>query len=224
MATQFRHIAPDNWIYIADGGVESVYPYSWWITQEPTYTLPAPYIYREYIAGEGGYHRVHTDNTQFNAPEGFPWVAGDLYISKKAQYDAAYADFINAPVTLEEAKTLKINNLTTKWAEIRNGGVVYNTLIYPSHSTSFMRLNEDWLNTLRGWVLPVDYYVNTSDFTQIIFTQIDLENLLTKIQELYYLTNLNFDTHRANIMALTTVDAVEAYNITTGWETVPYTG
>lgn len=168
------------------------------------------------------FHEIYDSINMYPAPEGLPYGAGDLYISKKVIYDAAYSEYTNQPPTLEEAKTIKINSLLTKWEDVRAGGVIYNGNTYQSNQINFTRLNTDWLNTLRGISLPGSYYVNDINLNEISFTQMDLENLLCKIQKLHYLCNLNFDSHRANILALLTVEAVEAYIIDTGWEVTPY--
>jgi hypothetical protein len=229
MAKVFRYSFNEGgepWVRISNDDSEiyhneSAYPFSWFATQEPGYSLPAQhqYIYHEYY--QGNYNRAFTKTDQMEAPQGFPWAAGDIYISKKAEYDAAYALHINTPPTLEEAKTVKINSLIAKMVETKKGGVIFNSVTYDS-GINYERLNLAWLDTLRGNPLPIDFYINDINRNQITFNQSDLENLLSKIHELHYLCDLNFDIHFTNIMALTGIDFVEDYNINTDWVTVPY--
>jgi virulence-associated protein VapD len=219
MAQSFRHHT-DGWVAIANNDTEFMYPYAWWITQETSYTLPSPYIYREYI--KGSHHRVFTDIDQFLAREGFPWADGDIYIAKKSIYDAAYAAYINTPLTLEQAKAIKFSQLNTKFAEVLSGMIVYGGINYPSNETVYFKLfSECNLYTGLGSV-PIGYYILDENRNEVSSTLLDLQAIIVLIQELHHDSNLSYDIHYAAIDVLTDMELVNSYDVTTGWPTTPY--
>jgi hypothetical protein len=218
----FRHHKTDGWIAIANNDAEVMYPYVWWITQEPSYTLTSPYVYREYI--KTLHHRVFTDTDQFEAPDGFPWANGDIYIAKKNDYDAAYAAYITVPVTLEQAKAIKFSELFTQLIEVREGMVIYDTVNYLSDEISYLRLFSDCYLYTGLSAVPEGYYILDENRNQVASILSDLQSIVTLIQQLNHACNLTYDIHYDLIAALEDVELVEAYDITTGWPTVPYTG
>lgn len=224
MTKKFRHGVIDGWIAITNDDTETMFPYSWWITQEPSYTLASQYNYREYLAGVNGYHRVNEDGMQLQAPEGFPWLDGDTYISKKSIYEAAYAAYINVPLTLEQVKAIKFNDLLAKYAEVRSGKVTYGLVNYLSNNINYGKLfSECYLYTGLGSV-PIGYYILDEDRNQVSSVLADLQAIIVLIQKLHHECSLTYDIHYDAISALTDIALVESYDITTGWPTVPYTG
>jgi len=222
--SNFRHSKIDNIIFIGNTGSESIYRYDWWITQEPLYTLISPYIYREYVQGE--YHRVFTSDSQFEAPEGYPWGDGDTYISKKNDYDLAYAEFLDTPLTLAEAKTKKFNELKALMDEKMYGNVVFdkgdgdNTYMSDPVSFAYKYNAMQYYDHAGGF--PLDFSVLDANNQSIILTQINLTDLTYLIMELYEMCREPYVTHYAAISALTLISDVQSYDITTGWPTVPY--
>jgi hypothetical protein len=227
MAKTFRHNLANNYIWIDnDTGTESMYPYSWWITQEPGYTFPSGAAYLMYTEGGApGQSYMIKNGNQTGLPLD-PWPAADIYISKQALYDIAYADFLNAPTTLQQAKEQKVAQLLTKMVEKRQGKIIFSGNTFESGVVHYSRLKEerDYADYLTD--VPVGYYVN--DVTnpipvQVSFTYTNLKDLVAGIEKLYHECFLNYDTHYAAIQALTTISSVQAYDVTTGWPTVPFT-
>lgn len=220
MAQSFRFAKTDGWVFVANNDVESMFPFAWWTTQEPEYSLANPYIYEEYV--KNGYHYVTTGTTQSDSV--FPWAAGDTYISKKSNYDIAYAAYLNVPPDLATAKAQKVRELQTKMFEVRAGKIIYDTVTYPSNELFYQRLVTDNLHYTALAAVPVGYYINDAGnpIVQVSSDLTDLQTVVQIIQNLYYECWLAYDTHYAAIQACTTVGQVQIYNILTGWPTVPY--
>jgi hypothetical protein len=83
----FRH-HPDGLIYL--GNLEL--PLEFFVSQEPGYSLPAGAIERSYTQGD---RHVLFDRANQWAGE-MPWVEGDTYLAKTAQYQAAWDAFVEA--------------------------------------------------------------------------------------------------------------------------------
>lgn len=205
---------PDNDIKIDD----SVYPYDWWITQETEYALPDGMTSQIYV--QGSHHTLYDDNSQYAGE--YPWTDGNTYISNKSTYDSAYETYLEP--TLEQAKIYKIGGLKTKMAEVRAGKVVFNTQTYYSNDENYKRLFTEKDLFVYEEAVPGGYYVTDDEGDENSLTLANLQDLVALMQNLYYDCWLNYDDHYAAIMALTTVAQVEAYDYTTGWPTVPYTG
>lgn len=224
MAKTFRHSVTDGWIFIDNNtGVESKYPYAWWITQEAAYTYPSGATYLQYT--EGGTQSVNyycKNNSVFALPED-PWLAGNGYIAKQAVYDAAYAAYIGTPTTLAAAKAQKIAELYAQMEEIRAGQVIFGANTYESGFLHYRRLKEELSYSTYLTDVPVGYYVNDINDVQVAFTLANLQTLVGGIEKLYYLCYLQYDVHKAAINALGTINDVVAYDVTTGWPTVPFT-
>jgi len=218
MAKTFRYLKTDGWIAIANNDAEVLYPFSWWTTQEPGFSLSSSYVYEEYV--EGSYHRVFTTTSQEAAT--FPWANGDIYIAKKSIYDAAYADFIVTPITVEQAKAIKFRELRTKQLEIRRGEVIYSANTYPSDIVSYDRLLTQNLLFTAETEVPAGYYILDINREEISSNLIDLQTITQLIQQLFYACELAYDIHYAAIDALTTIEDIMAYDVTTGWPTIPY--
>lgn len=210
---EFRHVATH--IHID----ELYLPLSFFMTQEPLYNLPSPYIRRNYI--QPGFHMLSDGSTEIGGS--LPYTDGDSYIAKKALYEAAYYDFLNPEPTLEEAKIIRISETAAYSDNIKKGKVVFNGDVYLSVNIFMDRIKGEFQRYKRAGSIPGGYYVNEENDDQIPFTLLnDLSNLIDKILLLWYLCDVNEDFHRANINALVTVPAVQSYDFTTGWVLVPY--
>ena len=227
---QFRHNITDGWIYVDNGtGTQSIYPYAWWLTQEPAYTYPSGATYLQYITGDARLSYYVSSINQYSVTQSplptFPWTDGNTYISKQTAYDVAYAAYLAAqalPQTLSDAKIYQDGLVMNKYYSITNGGVIYDANTYYSDSKyAGMVFAETYLYTGIGSI-PSGYSLTNEDDVQIVITLVDLQAINALIQKLYSLCRINVETHIHNISLLTTIPAVLAYDITTGWPTVPY--
>jgi hypothetical protein len=223
----FRHCVTDGFVYVGNGIAQSVYPYLWWITQEPTYpTPPANAAYMQVNITTGANY-WSDGSTQKALPTGFAALAAG-YIAKQSVYDAAYALYINTPTTLIEAQAIKYGELDTKNVAIQDGHVIASTVgagnqEFFSDGDTFQDLSNELVLFTAAGDVPTGYTVSTVDYIAIACTLADLGAIVKLIQTLYYECRLTYDTHSKNIEALTTIAAVMAYDVTTGWPTVPFT-
>lgn len=211
----FRH-HPDDHIIIN----EVIFPLAFFELQEPTYTLPAPYISREYIQSPPS-HIFSDGQTQVDA--GLPYADGDTYISNLATYEAAYEEYLNPTPSLPEAKIIRIAEAAAYNRAKKTEKVVYSSDTYFSDEVFFYRINHEYQKFNRDGSVPGGYYVKDEDDTQVSLNLSQLEDLVDHLIDFYYECDKVFDTHEVNINALTTVEDIEAYNFTTGWPTTPYT-
>jgi hypothetical protein len=210
----FRH-SPDDIIFINTTSM----PLSFFLTLQPTYSLPVGSITRYYEQTVTHY----TSDGDNAFPQDIPYAIGDDSITNEVAYAAAFAASL-AAVSLPQAKLIRINEMLTYSGTIKSGNVIVGgyTFFSDPGNTLFELVNED-LTYTRAAALPVGYYVNDINYVQrTIATLADLEAIIDRIVGLYYLCDLNADVHRAAINALGTVSAVEAYDFTTGWPTIPY--
>ena len=196
----------------------SNYPLAFFLTVEPSYALPSgmtTQYYEQTVAWNISDNKTGYNNT-------IPWGVGDGYISNQAAYDAAYTSYLNSFITLEEAKITRINQMLAYANGILTGNVIVNYYQYFSDEAFLSKLiNEDLSFTRLG--LPVAYYVNDYQYDHVtIGTLGALESIIDRTNKLYYLTDLNIDTHRTNINALGTVSAVQAYDFTGNWVLTPF--
>jgi len=231
----FRHIINNrnadpllnnDLIFIGETGAESIFPYSWFVTQEPLYSLSSPYVYREYV--QGSHHRVHTADRQFDATEGYPWTDGDTYITNKANYDAAYAAYLAAkalPQTLEDAKTYQINKMIAWYNQnVKSKGVTVAGTTYQSTSIYY----DNWKNqhdyALRNTLLLTGFYLTDINGAQVPVLSIsDLTAIIDTFDRFYWILQQEIDYHTATINAIsTTIADVLVYDYTVGWPITPY--
>lgn len=224
----FRHGVVDGWIRIDNAtGTESIYPYSWWITQEPAYIYPSGASYVQYTEGgvPGQSYYIKDDN-QYGLPQD-PWLEGNAYIAKQSIYDAAYAIFIGTPTTAAEAKALKFNSLLAQLQIIRSGGVIYGANTFPSSVVEYQSRFSELDRAIRAAALPVGYYVKDVLAAHVSLNLADLTLLVDGIEELHYEARLVNDTHNEAINAFGNtvgdITTIMAYDVTTGWPTVPFT-
>ncbi len=215
MSTFTHH--PDDHIHID----ELYLPLSFFLTQEPLYDLETPFIHREYIQLDR--HVLSDGSTQEGSD--LPWTEGDAYIAKKSIYADAYDEFLNPPPTVEEAREIKLSELSDFASEIRNGKVVFDGNIYFSTDEQLERIRNEYEQFSRDMppLLPGGYYVNDHNYDEVSFTLLaDLIDLIDKILELWYLVDLNEDFHRGEINDLVSVESIEAYSFASGWPITPY--
>jgi hypothetical protein len=104
----FRH-HPDGIIYIDDFSE----PLAEFLVDEPAYSLASPAIGRVYTQGQG--HWLTTGDTVFAGE--YPWVEGDTYIARKAEYQAAYDARHEPPPPTEQdiADAEALADVQTRW-------------------------------------------------------------------------------------------------------------
>lgn len=214
---RFRHVS--NWIHVDDGVVEVDMTLSFFVTQEPLYTLPAPWTSRYYE--QGVIHKLSNQKDVTGGP--FPWSEGDSYIAKRAIYESAWDEFLNPPPTLEQAKVSKINELRSYSNGKKAGKVIYSSNTYLSVKNFLERIMHEYEKFDRVGSLPAGYYVLDHLDNEISFTVLaNLEALIDRIIELHWECDKVEDNHRQSINALVSVESVQSYDFTTGWPTIPY--
>lgn len=220
----FRQSVPDGWIRIDNAtGTESMYPYSWWLTQEPLYTYPTDASYVQYTEeGVSGQSYYIKNDTQYGLPED-PWLAGNSYIAKQSIYDAAYALFLSTPTTVEQAKALKIEELIAQLQIVRNGGVIYGANTFPSSVFDYQARFSELDRAIRATFVPMGYYVKDISGLHVSLNLSDLTAVIDLIEELHYEARLTYDLHNEAIKSLSDINDIMAYNITEYWPIIPYT-
>lgn len=212
---QFIH--NNNTITIIDGsGNQSVYDATWWIAnEEPAYALPLTATLQYYRQGE-----IHAWHTPTGVVTGtLPWADGDTYISKKATYDHD----LELTKTLSRLKQEKIGEVELYGSTKKNGHVVISGYTYFSDSQTLSKLSYEFDKYTRTTSLPIGYYVNDINYSQISIGILgDVSQLIDSITELHYLCDLNIDAHRLTINALSDKEDVLAYDYSAGWPVVPY--
>jgi hypothetical protein len=212
MAATFLHNR--EWVNIDDGILKVQMKLSDFNYFEPDYSLEPPYLWQYYIQGSS--RTKHTSNTEYNFP--IPWADGDTYISKVAFY---LANLPIPPQTLEEAKQRRTTQLYSLWSEKNSGNIKYTGMsdtIFPSipHSANALITYKD-----RG-IVPIGFTKPDKDGNHVVMTLAQLLELNAGIVDLFYLNELNLNIHAETIQTLTTIPDVMAYNITTGWPTLPF--
>jgi len=211
----FRH-TPDDDIYINNSRI----PLSFFVTLVPTYALPVGYTSRYY---EQTVCNVLSDGST-GTPDTIPWAAGDTYIANEVAYAALYAASLPTIPSLSAAKLTRIYQMEQYALNtIKSGYVIVTGDTFFSDLSTLQALTNQDLTYTRAGALPLGYYVNDVTYTPVAVAALaDLEAIIDRIVGLHYLTDLQTDVHRAAINALVTVAAVQAYDYTTGWPTVPY--
>lgn len=214
----FIHAKDDNITIIDDLGNSSVYPLSWWITQEPTYELPD--------GASAQHYRQSEEHAYVDADGGaifleIPWADGDTYIANKATYDAAW---LPASMNLAQAKIYQIS-LMQQYAEaIRADGVTYSGITYKSAASYYNRWKNEHDYALRNSALLTSHYLKDISGNEIVMPSVAaLTGIIDDTDEFYWLIQQQIDNHEDAINAIdTTVADVLAYDYTTGWPITPY--
>jgi len=213
----FRH-TPDNGIFINT----SYMPLSFFITLVPTYALPATAISADYTQGVG----VVWSSATSIVSSSVTYTDGDTYIANETSYMAAYNSYLNPSPSLADAKIQKINEMIYYSNSIKNGHVLVTiSAVQREYFSDVNTLNQlmQYDNHFTRVGMPVGFYVNDVTYTQRVMGALsDLELIIDRIIDLYYLTDLNVDVHRTAINALGSVATVQAYDYTAGWQTIPY--
>jgi len=217
----FRH-NPDDFIIINE---TLILPLDFFLTQEPTYVLPSGAITQQYIQGSFRKWQDETNETSLS----IPWTEGDNYIANIATYSAAYSAYLAAaalPQTLAAAKTYQKNLLNDYANTILNGNVVYDEKEYPISLSERLRREAYYFARIGqfewGSVLGIDHYVLDKNNTHVDLDLYQVAAVLNLMDKVRTMTNQNIDTHSEAIDALTTINAVLAYDYTTGWLCMPY--
>lgn len=206
----FRH-HPDGWITLNG----FIYPLSEFLIDEPAYALPAGMIAREYVPGQ--YHRVFDGQSQFDG--GYPWPDGDLYLSRVAQYRAAYTARLNPPPTLAQAKDTANKTLTLACTAAITAGFISPALgapyTYPStlldqHNLN-ARVTESQVRAADAtWTCKFMCRDATGVWARRAHTHAQIERVGTDAVAHVSAQLDHLDAKRAEIDASTTVAAVEA--------------
>lgn len=208
----FQH-HPDGYIIIDNGVLNLRISLTEFQTYEPAYTLAAPYTSRYYVPTV-----KHVLSDGFHQRDGgVPWTDGDTYIATLADYINEHE---NPTLTLQQAKDQKIIELATYANSKRLGGVLY-------LATEFTSIPLDATAIISYQVAgstPVGYYLQDVDAVNVLLTLAQLLALNDLIVKLHLLCRVNQDDLTVDINALVSVGAVDAFDITTGWPTVPYSG
>jgi hypothetical protein len=209
--SEFRH-SPDNDIYFDNYRI----PLSFFITQEPEYSLPSGMNQQWYVQGS---LYVATDGITEKRFE-MPNEIIESYISNKDIYIAAYELYISTPQDVSSAKLIKQTELENKYNATVRGGVVYGANIYDSSMYNIL-FDDLYLFTNVGEV-PTGYTVRNNFNTPISLTLAQLKDIISLMQMLQYLSRINKEILATNLAALDTIEDVMAFNVNVGWQTVPY--
>jgi len=217
---RFRH-TPDDTIIIN----ETLFmPLSFFVTQEPAYTLASPYTWRDYE--QTVKHFYGTSTTQTGAA--IPYTDGDGYIANIAAYTAAYAAFLVAPATLADAKIQQKQAVRTYALTYLDGNVVYDAVEYSCLLSERLHNEAYYFSRIgqfeTGETSTIDHYVLDASNSKVDLTLTEVAELINLMDKLGMVTNQVIDTHCLAIDALTTISAVLAYNYTASWPTMPYVG
>lgn len=215
----FRHTPDDYIVFDTD-----VIPLAFFLTLEPAYALPvapAGIINIEYSQSLSLYVGF-ASGTQYALA--YPDTTIDGYITNKAAYVAAYAAYLNPPLTLSQQKVKLISEMVRYSKDIKGGYVTIGVNTYFSDIEFTRKILYEFEAYTRLGSLPGGYYINDINYAPVTPATglVDLAALVDKIVELHYLVDLNADVHRAAINALTVIPDVLAYDYSGGWPTVPH--
>jgi len=216
----FRHTA-DDYIVINE---TLIMPLSFFVTQEPAYALASPYTWRDYE--QTVKHFFGTSTTQTGSA--IPYTDGDTYIANIATYTAAYATFLATPTTLTAAKDQQKAAVRSYAATLLMGNVVYDGVEYSVLLSGRLHNEAYYFSRIgqfeTGETLGIDHYVLDNNSNKVDLTLAEVAELINLMDKLTMLVNQVIDTHCLAIDALGTIAAVLAYDYTTSWPTMPYTG
>jgi hypothetical protein len=218
---KFRH-TPDNYIFIDDGvNPELIMPLSFFLTLDPTYTLPVGDTSRYYDDAVTDAH--YTSTGSVSTLQIFPYTDGDTYIASVAAYTIAYNAYLNPAPSLSAAKESKIEDMIAYEIDIKNGYIIYLGHQFFSYSSILKELVAEDITYTRLAAIPTPYTINDVGYNAFTIAAIaNSEAIIDTIVDLHYLCRINENVHRAGINACVTVVAVTAYDYTTGWPITPY--
>jgi len=209
---KFIHTA-DDVIIIDDFSCDLTF----FLTQEPTYSLPSGKTSRYY---EQGVKHFVSDGINGELLE-IPYIDGDGYISNKATYVAALEDYTYYP-NLVTAKETKIGEATSYANTYYKGNVIYATYTYDSSQGQLSEAHQYYARYSRSGTVPLDFYLRDINSSEHVVDITDLSNISDLIDDLHRATDENLHDHIDAINALTTIQDVKDYDFTTGWPTIPY--
>lgn len=209
--TPFFFHSPDGNIAIGDGVDQIQFPLSAFLTFEPLYSLPAPFIWQIY--NQGISWSRHTSRDETDLP--LPYADGDTYISKVAYYLANYPP----PPTLDEVKAAKKIDATNAYFNIITGGIDYTAMGFIFSSISY---SPNALIDYTANGVPPGFQIQDFGSTYRMLTLVQLLAINTGIVALVYASDANLVSINAAINAAATIPDVEAIDVTAGYPTVPY--
>ena len=214
MTSYFFHSA-DSRIFIADGSniVETTLDIFQVI--EPAYTLPIspPDLTAQYYE-PGRLHSLYAGQTQYAGA--FPWTDGDYYISQVS----VYLDKLKNPTQdLAIEKNLRLNELGTLYRSKMSGNLNLFSTVMPSN----ISLTADVVSYTQLTETPLGYYQRDIDAINVALTLSNLQTYQNGIVQLGFILRQNYDSISDAINACTTIEDVDAIDLTAGWPTLPYT-
>lgn len=210
-SSQFYH-HPSDIIIISDGVDSIKLALQEFLEYESSYSLPLPNISRLYIPDVR--HSLSDGHNQTGGV--MPWPEGDHYIANIQSYINQHN---NKPITLEQAKIdkcLAIDNIA--FSKIAGGILLFNTTM-PSNGVNPNAL----ISYNSGVSLPSGFYIKDINKHQVILTLEKLNALNNAIVQLHYLCDKNADILKQQVNDLTTIDAINTFDININWPEVPYT-
>lgn len=213
----FRHTPDDLIVFDTD-----IIPLAFFLTLEPAYTLPVSPAGITHIEYDQGLTRYFASGNGTQYGMTYPDATIDGYISNKATYVAAYAAYLNPPLTLSQEKAKRIGEMMLYGEAIKDGNIVINGYTFSSTDEFFIKMEKEFESFTRTSI-PMGYYVNDINYVPVSISDLgDVSEILDSINELHYECDVTADIHRAAINALTTIPDVLAYDYTVGWPVVPY--
>jgi hypothetical protein len=213
----FQHLS-ENSVVVSNGSVSLTLPLVTFLQFEPLYVLPTfiPALIGQYY--QPGVKHTYTNVLEETFDAVFPWTDGDYYISKTTQYIDQYAT-LNASYTLQTAINIRNLAVLSYSRSIKLGGINFKSTVFPSVN---LDANEV-LSFENQATVPTGFYVLDIYGNEVAFTLNDLQDLNNYISTLHLLCNVNAHNLSIAIDALTTIQDVENFDISTGWPTTPYT-
>ena len=215
----FKH-SPDNQITINDGDDnELTVSLAVFLTLEPAYTIQDGTV-KPWITYTSRYYEPevkHTLSTGSSVYAGdLPWADGDDYIANVTDY----IDIINNPVVdLPTAKATKSTALDELYRQkLRDGGIDLFSTTMPSNK-DYSSLTESYT---RNAAVPASFYLMDTDNVAVPLTLMELQSYQDGIVEMGWEHRQVYDTHYDGIQACADIPAVDAYDFTTGWPTLPF--
>jgi hypothetical protein len=182
---------------------------------EPAYALPIspPDLTAQYYE-PGRLYSLYAGQTQYAGA--LPWTTGDYYISQVSVY---IEKLKNPTQDLAIEKSLRLNELATLY----RGKIAGNLNLFSTVMPSNISLVDDVVCYTQLTATPLGYYRRDIDAAEVSLTLSDLQSYHNGIVQLNFVLRQNHDALIDAINACTTIEDVDAVDLTAGWPTLPYT-
>jgi hypothetical protein len=219
MSEVYFRQSKDSTIHISNGTKTLDTTLDVFLQLEPSYIFidgavnPAlDYEWRQYEPGV--YNRLYTSENAYDAP--MPWENGDAYIAEIQNY---LAIIDNPTQDLQIAKNIKIDSLNElRSSKLNTGGITLFSTTMPSNKG----FSADVESYTRAGATPADYYQRDINEAEVALTLVQLQTYQDATVKMKLEHRKVYDDHYDAIQALEDIPSVEAYNITTGWPTLPF--